>query len=155
MTDDVASPRLTAAELVDTVRALADVMSRGGITELDVSLGDAAIRLRGDGRPTAVVAVDPALGLAAANGNAPDESDLVITAPMIGTFYSGPSPNDPPFVNVGDRVDVGQTVGIIEAMKIMNEIATDRAGTIVEVIAANAQPVEYGSPLVKLQPDAA
>lgn len=152
MADDVATPRLSAAELVDTVRALADVMARGGIIEVDVALGDAAIRLRGDGRPAAIPANDSVLGFAAGNGTASDEPDLVITAPMIGTYYSAPTPNDPPFVAVGDRVDVGQTVGIIEAMKIMNEIAADRAGLVTAVHVANGEAVEYGSPIVSIDP---
>ena len=152
MADDVASPRLSAAELVDTVRALADVMARGGITEVDVALGDATIRLRGDGRTATLLANDPDFGLAANNGAASGEPDLVITAPMIGTYYNAPTPNDPPFVSVGDRVDVGQTVGIIEAMKIMNEIAATHAGTVKAILVANAQAVEYGSPLLRLAP---
>jgi acetyl-CoA carboxylase biotin carboxyl carrier protein len=76
--------------------------------------------------------------------------DHVVRAPMIGTFYVASAPNEPPFVQVGDVVEEGQTIGIIEAMKIMNEIAADRAGTVVEILAQNAQTVEYGSPLVRL-----
>ncbi|HUG17233.1 MAG TPA: biotin/lipoyl-containing protein [Thermomicrobiales bacterium] len=71
---------------------------------------------------------------------------------MIGTFYSSPAPGEPPFVVAGDHIEEGQTIGIIEAMKIMNEIASDRAGTVVELVATNAQPVEFGSPLVRLDP---
>ena len=79
----------------------------------------------------------------------------MITAPMIGTFYSAPAPGDSPFVQVGDEIEVGQVIGIIEAMKIMNEIIADRSGIVVEVLAESAQAVEYGSPLVRLvdQPD--
>ena len=76
----------------------------------------------------------------------------LITAPMVGTFYQSPSPSDPPLVQVGDRVEAGQLVGIIEALKIMNEITSDRSGTVLEVIAANATAVEYGSPLIRLGP---
>ena len=78
------------------------------------------------------------------------ETGHVVTAPMIGTFYASPSPGEAPFVSVGDSVETGQVIGIIEAMKIMNEIAADRSGTISEVFAANAQPVEYGSPLIRI-----
>jgi acetyl-CoA carboxylase biotin carboxyl carrier protein len=69
---------------------------------------------------------------------------------MIGTYYAAPSPGDAPFVQIGDEVEVGQAIGIIEAMKIMNEIIADRSGIVLEVLVENAQPVEYGSPLLRL-----
>jgi acetyl-CoA carboxylase biotin carboxyl carrier protein len=152
MTEDGVSPHLTATEVVDAVRALADIMAKGGITEVDVTLGDAAIRLRGDGRPITASAIDATLGSTGDNVASHGEREAFITAPMIGTFYSSASPNDPPFVGVGDHVDVGQTVGIIEAMKIMNEIAATHAGTVQAILVENAQPVEYGSPLIRLTP---
>ena len=71
---------------------------------------------------------------------------------MVGTFYHSPSPSDPPLVQVGDRVEIGQLIGIIEAMKIMNEINADRSGTVIEIIVPNAAAVEYGSPLIRLGP---
>lgn len=88
------------------------------------------------------------------NGGAPADEEPglhTVTAPMIGTFYVAPAPNEPPFVNRGDVVEEGQTIGIIEAMKIMNEIASDMAGEIVEVIAKNGETVEFGSPLITLR----
>ena len=81
-----------------------------------------------------------------------ESPEHVITAPMIGTFYASPSPGDPPFVEVGDPIEVGLVIGIIEAMKIMNEITADRSGVVSAVLVGNAQPVEYGSPLLRLQP---
>jgi acetyl-CoA carboxylase biotin carboxyl carrier protein len=83
-----------------------------------------------------------------------DNRHHTITAPMIGTYYDTPAPGEPPFVSVGEHVDEGQTIGIIEAMKIMNEIAADRAGTVVALLATSGVTVEYGSPLVQLEPDA-
>jgi acetyl-CoA carboxylase biotin carboxyl carrier protein len=69
---------------------------------------------------------------------------------MVGTFYTSPTPSSPPFVSVGDFVVAGQTIGIIEAMKIMNEITTDRSGVVMEFLIENGQPVEYGSPLLRV-----
>jgi len=75
----------------------------------------------------------------------------LITSPMVGTFYRASSPEDKPFVEVGDTVEIGQTLCIIEAMKIMNEIQTERAGILKEVLVDNASPVEYGTPLFRIE----
>ncbi len=77
----------------------------------------------------------------------------VLTAPVVGVFFSSPSPDDPPYVSVGDRVEVGDTVGLIEVMKVYNSVASDVAGTVVEVIAENNAAVEYGQPLLVVDPD--
>ena len=71
---------------------------------------------------------------------------------MVGTFYRAPKPEDPPFVNEGDEVQVGQTVCLLEAMKLFNEIPSDVAGRVVRVLAENGAPVEYGQPLVLIDP---
>ncbi|MFC1564170.1 acetyl-CoA carboxylase biotin carboxyl carrier protein [candidate division KSB1 bacterium] len=71
----------------------------------------------------------------------------VISSPMVGTFYRAPAPDEPPFVSVGDTVREGQTLCIIEAMKIMNEIEAEVAGTVVEILVENAEPVEFSRPL--------
>ncbi len=138
------------SEIEGLVRSLVGMMRGGNITELDVAFGSVSIRLRGQpaaGTRAAVAApailtTDEPLPLATA--------EHVITAPMIGTFYAAPSPGEPPFVEVGDPVEVGQVVGVIEAMKIMNEIVADAAGIVTAILVANAQPVEYGSPLIRL-----
>ena len=78
-------------------------------------------------------------------------SDKVITSPLVGTFYSAPSPEADPFVQVGDTVKKGQVLGIIEAMKLMNEIESDYDGTIVEIYVENGQAVEYGQPLFRIK----
>jgi acetyl-CoA carboxylase biotin carboxyl carrier protein len=72
---------------------------------------------------------------------------------MVGTFYAAPSPESPPYVRQGDRVNKGQVVCIVEAMKLMNEIESDVSGTVVRVMVENAQPVEYGQELFLIQPD--
>ena len=140
-------------EIEALVGSLVGMVRGGGISELDVAVGRVSIRLRGaaaTAAPTAVeVAVVPAAEEALVTAATPEH---VITAPMIGTFYASPSPGEPPFVEVGDPIEVGQVIGIIEAMKIMNEITADRPGVVSAVLVGNAQPVEYGSPLLRLQP---
>ncbi|MEO5951928.1 MAG: acetyl-CoA carboxylase biotin carboxyl carrier protein [Chloroflexia bacterium] len=76
------------------------------------------------------------------------EGEQIIAAPMVGTYYSAPSPTSDPYVSEGDSVEPGQTVGIIEAMKMMNPIESEVVGTIVRILVKNAQPVEYGQPLM-------
>ena len=80
-----------------------------------------------------------------------EEDIVVIEAPMVGTFYRAPAPDAPPFVEVGDKVVKGQTLCIVEAMKLMNEIETEVDGEIVTILAENAEPVEYGRPLFKIK----
>jgi acetyl-CoA carboxylase biotin carboxyl carrier protein len=124
-------------------------MRQSAITELDLDLGDVSVRLRRpapswDGAGEMRLENHPS---AAAESEPPD---ILITAPMIGTFYTAATPGAQPFVTEGDEVYIGQTIGIIEAMKIMNEIAADRAGVVEAVLVGNGQPVEYGSPLMRL-----
>jgi acetyl-CoA carboxylase biotin carboxyl carrier protein len=77
---------------------------------------------------------------------------LEITAPMVATFYRSPTPDDPAFVEVGSRIGVGQTVCILEAMKLMNELESELAGEVVEILVENGTPVEYGQVLLRLRP---
>lgn len=81
----------------------------------------------------------------------PDDR-VVVTSPVVGTFYRSPEPGAPPYVEVGDTVEVGQTIGIVEAMKLMNPIAAEAAGTVIGILAADAAPVEYGHALIALAP---
>ncbi|KGG16922.1 MULTISPECIES: acetyl-CoA carboxylase biotin carboxyl carrier protein [unclassified Prochlorococcus] len=76
-----------------------------------------------------------------------------ITAPMVGTFYTAPAPGEPVFVEVGSRVSVGQTVCILEAMKLMNELESEVTGEVVEILVENGTPVEFGQPLIKVKPN--
>jgi acetyl-CoA carboxylase biotin carboxyl carrier protein len=93
----------------------------------------------------AVPAASPALA-------APAEDGVKIQSPMVGTFYRASSPDVPPYADLGTRVEVGQTVCIIEAMKLMNEIKAESAGTITKILVENAQPVEFGQPLFIIKP---
>jgi acetyl-CoA carboxylase biotin carboxyl carrier protein len=76
-----------------------------------------------------------------------------VVSPMVGTFYRAPAPGEPSFVEVGDRIRTGQTVCIIEAMKLMNEIETEVAGQVMEILLQNGEPVEFGQPLLRVKPD--
>lgn len=81
-----------------------------------------------------------------------DQRFVDVTSPMVGTFYRSPAPSEPPFVEVSDRIYVGQTVCIIEAMKLMNEIEAEVSGQIIEILVQNGEPVEYGQPLMRVNP---
>lgn len=146
----------TTADLIEAVGELISLMGKGGISELDLTSGDISIRLRGGAASQVTTTMAP-LDTAQAASAAPPPMGHEITAPMIGTYYSAPAPGEAPFVQVGDEVEVGQVVGIIEAMKIMNEIVADRPGVVTEILVENAQAVEYGSPILRLadQTDAA
>jgi acetyl-CoA carboxylase biotin carboxyl carrier protein len=88
--------------------------------------------------------------------NAPSSIDkrlVEVSSPMVGTFYRAPAPGEAPFVEVGDRVRQGQTVCIIEAMKLMNEIEAEISGQVMEILVQNGEPVEYGQPLMRINPD--
>ncbi|WP_200207342.1 acetyl-CoA carboxylase biotin carboxyl carrier protein [Micromonospora coerulea] len=82
----------------------------------------------------------------------PEPGRLTVRAPVVGTFYRAPEPGAPPFVAVGDLIRPGQVVGIVEAMKLMNEVTADQAGRVVEVLVDDGQPVEYDQPLLALEP---
>jgi len=107
----------------------------------------------GASAPAAESAPSPA-GAAPADAPAADTSGLVeVTSPMVGTFYRAPAPDADPFVDVGDRVRVGQTLCILEAMKLMNELEAEVSGTIKEIAVENAEPVEYGQVLFRVLPE--
>jgi acetyl-CoA carboxylase biotin carboxyl carrier protein len=137
------------------VRSLAEIMRDGEVEKLDLAVGSLSIRMRG-GKKYRVRSdhVDVEVSGAGAKP-APSDPEHIITAPMIGTYYSAPSPGARPFVDVGDVIKAGQVIGIIEAMKIMNEILADESGEVTAILATNGQPVEYGSPLILLSPSTA
>jgi acetyl-CoA carboxylase biotin carboxyl carrier protein len=93
-------------------------------------------------------------GIESASGSDTTVSDTqhIVTSPMVGTFYSRPSPDDPPFVKEGDEVAAGQVICIIEAMKVMNEIEADVRGIVRQVIVANAQPIQFDEPMFEIEP---
>jgi acetyl-CoA carboxylase biotin carboxyl carrier protein len=133
------------------------MMEEGGIERLEVSYAGLSLSLRAKGDATLLsqpATSQPSLAPVSTDSPAaPAEDTYLVTAPMIGTYYATPAPNEPPFVQPGDQVREGQTIAIIEAMKIMNEIAADRSGQVVEMLAKNGEPVEYGSPLIRIRPE--
>ena len=157
----------------DDIRELLRSIADGDIAEVHIKRGDAEVHIkRAQAQPQIVSMVTaapqaaapaPAIVPAAASP-APvvlaatietvetPSNDLTITAPMVGTFYASPTPKDPPYVQVGDEVRPGDVLGIIEAMKIMNEIECEIPGRVARVLVTSGQPVEYGQPLMIIEP---
>ena len=140
------------------LKKLIDLVEESGITELEVTEGEEKVRIAKNlavvaqhgymMAPPAMPANAPVAGTSAA---AESKSDLpdghVVKSPMVGTFYRAPSPDSDPFVEIGQQVKSGSTLCILEAMKLMNEIEAEVAGTIKAILVENGQPVEFGEPL--------
>lgn len=163
---------------VNELRELVAALSQSDVAELTLKSSTFELTLRKQGvvsvasLPTMVAAPEVAAPAVAKSGEvavltaeaavpaappaAPPgkHSDLLtISSPMVGTFYRSPAPDEPPFVNVGDRVSTGQTVCIIEAMKLMNELEAEISGEIVEILVNNSEPVEFGQTLMLVRPN--
>ena len=148
------------------IKTLIDLVSESNVAELEITEAEGTVRivksLPVGNQPAATqahYAVAPAQ--VATPAPAPEATPVasaapaanpnhILKSPMVGTFYNASSPDAKPFVSVGDAVKQGQTICIIEAMKIMNEIEADKSGTVVKVLAATAQGVEYGQPLFEI-----
>jgi acetyl-CoA carboxylase biotin carboxyl carrier protein len=146
---------------VDEIRELIDLARETGVAELEVQRGDNRVRVRL--APFAahheIVASSQAFPAAAAAPVAPPASEpskesqpadpklVLVKSPIVGTFYEGPSPDAPPFVRIGERVQPGKVLCIIESMKLMNEIEAETSGVIESKLVVNGQPVEYGEAL--------
>lgn len=150
---------------IGQIEQLLRFMSEHNLEEFEYSRGDLRIRLKKPGssvvyaaaRPSAEIIV-PSAGPAE---SAPAEAEAsvrggedlhLLKSPIVGTFYGSPSPGAEPFVKVGVHVDVGQTLCIVEAMKLMNEIESEVSGEVLRIFAENGQPVEYGQPLFGIRP---
>lgn len=142
--------------LTEDVRELLRLITQTDITELSLERGDAKIHVKRT--PYAVAApVVVTSGVAAAPAASSAETPTAsigqpITSPMVGTFYASPSPKDPPYVKVGDEVHPGDVIGIVEAMKMMNEIESEIHGRVAVIHVENSQPVEYGQVLISIVP---
>ncbi len=145
----------------DAIRELAELLNETGLTEVEVADGDKSIRvskggtvIAGASAPAVSMASDPAAPQIA-NTQAPSTVGAshpgAVTSPMVGTAYMQGEPGSPPFVKKGDSVSEGDTLVIIEAMKVMNPIKAPKSGTITQVLVENAQPVEFGEVLVVIE----
>lgn len=150
---------------VKRIRRLVELMNEHELAEVDLRQGEQRIRLRKGGDPivTGFVPAPPVHSAAAASSGAStgggaaaapalDEHLELVKSPMVGTFYSSPNPESPPFAKVGDHVGPTTTVCVIEAMKVFNEIPAEVSGQIVSVLVENGEPVEFGQPLFKVDP---
>lgn len=145
------------------VEKLIDIFSKNSISSIFLKEGDFEIHLEKNApatqAPVSVAPVAPSAPAAQAvstpvaqeSTSASEQSGTFIESPMVGTFYRCPAPNTTPYVNVGDKIKKGQIIGIVEAMKIMNEIEAEFDCKIVEIVANDAQPVEFGSKLIKVE----
>ncbi len=133
------------------IKKLIEIIEESGIAELEIKEGEESIRISRYSAAPAAVAYAPApVAVAAASAIAPAEEKItghVVKSPMVGTFYRSASPGTKVFAEVGQSVQVGDTLCIIEAMKILNQIESDKSGTITKILVENAEPVEYGQPL--------
>jgi acetyl-CoA carboxylase biotin carboxyl carrier protein len=157
------------------IRDLIDFIAKSGLNEVNVETKELKLHVKREpdqkifkspgqavsaAAPVHVSAPEPAMGLPATPSTAPrpaaessSKKTIDIKSPMIGTFYRSSSPDTPPFISVGDKISKGQTVCIIEAMKLFNEIESEVSGTVVKVMVENATPVEYDQVLFVVEPD--
>ncbi len=153
------------------LKELIEFLIEKDIAEFELERGDVKVKIKRAAEPSHVVLADsryigvhPALAAAAPSSSVPARVDLaaaasepaevlhIVKSPIVGTFYESPSPGSPPFIKVGDKLEVGQVLCIVEAMKLMNEIECDMAGELVKKLVGNGQPIEYGQELFALRP---
>jgi acetyl-CoA carboxylase biotin carboxyl carrier protein len=141
----------------DVVRSLAKLLDETGVTEIEVEQGGLRVRVRrGIAEPIVAPTFTPTAEPLRTTAEPQSTADLakhpgVVTSPMVGTAYRAPEPKAKVFVEIGTRVKVGDTLMIIEAMKTMNQIPAPRAGTIVQILVEDGQPVEFGEPLMIIE----
>ena len=141
------------------LKKLIDLVQESGIGELEITEGEERVRISRAGANAPVVMASQApMAMVTGPGAAPAAPEApaaptghTLKSPMVGTFYRSPSPGAPAFVEVGQVVTKGQTLCIVEAMKLLNEIESDAAGTVKAILVENGQPVEYGQPLFVIE----
>jgi acetyl-CoA carboxylase biotin carboxyl carrier protein len=139
----------------DEIKELIQLVVESGIAELELQRGEDRVRIRRTLETAAVSAPGTVVETAqptAAPSPAPTTNDYTQKSPIVGTYYESPKPGDPPYVKVGDVVELGQLLCIIESMKLMNEIESEAVGTIVAKLVENGRPVEYGEALFTIRP---
>jgi acetyl-CoA carboxylase biotin carboxyl carrier protein len=140
----------------EAIRKLAELLAETGLTEIEIEDDDRRLRVARQAAPVHAVAgptpaTAPVPAPPAAEEPAAGPHPGVVTSPMVGTVYLAPEPGARPFVQVGETVREGQTLLIIEAMKVMNNLPAPRAGTVTEVIVGDGMPVEFGEPLIVIE----
>ncbi|MGE0030424.1 MAG: acetyl-CoA carboxylase biotin carboxyl carrier protein [Steroidobacteraceae bacterium] len=146
------------------IKKLIELLEESGLAELEISEGEESVRIARftQGAPQAPQALQISMPAAPASTPMPAapapaapvpaaRDENLVTAPMVGTFYASPAPGAKSFVEVGQEIRVGQVLCIIEAMKMMNQIESERAGKVVAVLAKNGEPVEFGQPLFAIE----
>jgi acetyl-CoA carboxylase biotin carboxyl carrier protein len=140
------------------IKKLIEVLEESGIAEIEIREGEESVRISRkmeSAAPQYVMAQSPAPAASVTvSTNQPEAPSTpavpeghIVTSPMVGTMYRAPAPDQPPFVEIGKTVQVGDTLCIVEAMKMLNQIEADKAGTITAILVENGQPVEFGQPL--------
>ena len=145
------------------VKKLIELLEESGISELEISEGEESVRISRHPRtappaaspapqaPAVAAPPAPKLPATAAGEHKPRNDDQTITSPMVGTYYSASAPGAKPFVELGMEIKVGQILCIIEAMKMMNQIESDKTGRVTAILAKNGEPVEFGQPLFVIE----
>lgn len=146
------------------IKKLIELLEESDLAEIEVQEGEGSVRISRYGKSAPVaapmMAPMPVAAPVAAAAPAPAASELaapaqpsghIITSPIVGSFYRAPAPGAPPFVEVGQRVKVGDTLCVIEAMKMMNQIESDKDGVVAAILVENGQPVEYGQPIFAIE----
>jgi acetyl-CoA carboxylase biotin carboxyl carrier protein len=157
MTDKKSAvPNLPAGIDPGLVETLAEIASRLGLSEIEVAHGDLRIRVARQLAPVQVAVAAPAPALVAPPPQAvvvapPADHPGTVKSPMVGTAYRRPSPESPPFVEIGSQVKSGDKILLIEAMKTFNDIVAPRSGTVTAILIEDSTPVEYGQPLLVIE----
>jgi acetyl-CoA carboxylase biotin carboxyl carrier protein len=148
---------------LNQVRELLSILNQTDIEELSLKSSDFELTIRKGSlssgtavapavAPVAIAAVPIVAPTAAAVPAAIDKNWVEVTSPMVGTFYRASGPDEPPFIEVGDTIRLGQAICIIEAMKLMNELEAEVAGEVTEILAENGKPIEFGQALMRVKP---
>ena len=144
------------------VKKLMELLEQSGMAEIEIKEGEESVKISRFGnaplmtpivpqQPASMVTSSQVESMTTATNNNSEVDGNLVSSPMVGTYYSAPSPSAKPFVTVGQHVNKGDTIGIIEAMKIMNQIEADHSGTVVEILVKDGEAVEFGQALIVIQ----